>query len=149
MNQMAEILKVSGSSPEPAVIARAAEALRRGEVIAIPTDTLYGLAANPFDRDAVRKVFAIKERPETNPLLLLIDSLEMAAKLSTDRPREFHLLADRFWPGPLTIVLKASVELHAEVTANTGTIALRLRKAAVPTALIRAAGIPIPPTSPT
>jgi L-threonylcarbamoyladenylate synthase len=97
-SRMAEILKIDSSHPEPARIARAAKLLRQGEVIAIPTDTFYGLAANPFDLAAVEMIFSIKERFKGNPLLLLVDSVEMAAELSEDPPAQFYRLAKRFWP---------------------------------------------------
>lgn len=144
---MTEILAVDALHPEPAAIARAAELLRHGEVIAIPTDTFYGLAANPFDTRAVEKVFAIKGRPKNNPLLLLVDSIEMATAVSPELPPEFYALARRFWPGPLTMVVKASGSLPPAVTAHTGTIGLRLPSAPVATALARAAGFPITATS--
>jgi L-threonylcarbamoyladenylate synthase len=144
---MAEILKIDPSHPEPERIARAAEMIRRGQVIAIPTDTFYGLAANPFDLAAVETVFAIKGRPKGNPLLLLVDSLEMAGELSQDTPAQFPHLAKRFWPGPLTIVVNASPRLPPAVTAQTGTIGLRLPRAPIPLALVRAARCPITATS--
>ncbi|MBI2816660.1 MAG: threonylcarbamoyl-AMP synthase [Acidobacteria bacterium] len=144
---MAEIIKVDYFSPQPLPIACAAEVLRRGEVVAIPTDTFYGLAANPFDVAAIEKVLAIKGRPGSNPLLLLIDSLEMAAALSSSLPPLFHSLANRFWPGALTIVVEASAALPPAVTGNTGTIGLRLPRAEVPLALVRKAGFPITATS--
>lgn len=144
---MAEILQVDPIDPEPDRIARAGELIRRGEVIAIPTDTLYGLAANPFDNAAVERVFAIKGRPKNNPLLLLIDSLEMASELSAQLPATFHKLARQFWPGPLTIVVSASAKLPSEVTAGTGSIGLRLPLAPIAVALIRAAACPITATS--
>lgn len=143
---MAEILKVNPSSPEPSVIARAAHLLRQGEVIAIPTDTFYGLAANPFDIAAVEKVFSIKGRPKGNPLLLLIDSLQMAEELSSELPRKFYSLAQRFWPGPLTMVVKASPKLPSAVTAQTDTIGLRLPDAPIALALIgQPACLSLPP----
>ena len=144
---MAEILQIDPKHPEADRIARAAGLIRRGEVIAIPTDTLYGLAANPFDDAAVERVFAIKGRPRNNPLPLLVDSLEMASELAAHLPEPFHKLARHFWPGPLTIVVSASAKLPAEVTAGTGTIGLRLPQASIAVALIRAAGCPITATS--
>jgi L-threonylcarbamoyladenylate synthase len=144
---MAEIIKVDYFSPQPLPIACAAEVLKRSEVVAIPTDTFYGLAANPFDVAAVNKVFAIKGRPAGNPLLLLIDSVEMAQALSTSLPPLFHALAKRFWPGPLTMVVEASPVLPPAVTGDTGTIGLRLPRAEVPVALVRKAGFPITATS--
>ncbi|MBI4464396.1 MAG: threonylcarbamoyl-AMP synthase [Acidobacteria bacterium] len=144
---MAEIWKVNATEPEPAVIARAAARIKQGDVIAIPTDTFYGLAANPFDRAAVGKVFEIKGRPKSAALLLLVDSVEMAAALSDNLPPAFFQLAKRFWPGPLTLVVPASAKLLPEVPAGTGQIGLRWPAAAIPVALIRAAACPITATS--
>ena len=144
---MAEIWKVDPNNPESWLIARAAERIGQGQVLAIPTDTFYGLAANPFDAAAVTTVFAIKGRPRNAPLLLLVDSVEMAAVLSPDLPGTFFLLAKRFWPGPLTLVVPASFELAPEVTAGTGRVGLRLPAAAIAVALIGAASCPLTATS--
>ncbi len=144
---VAEILKIRSRFPEPSRIVRAAELVRQGQVIAIPTDTFYGLAANPFDPSAVQKIFALKNRPESQPLLLLVDSLEMAADLSATPPPEFYRLAEQFWPGPLTIVVEASPKIPPPVTAHTGRIGLRLPSAPIPVALIEAAGCPLTATS--
>ena len=144
---MAEILKVDRESPEAAVIARAAEMIRKGEVVAIPTDTVYGLAANPFDAGAVERVFAIKGRGKHMPLLLLIDSVEMARGLAGNLPEGFGRLTERFWPGPLTIVVEASARVPGAVTAGTGRIGLRVPQAAVAVAIVRQAGVPIVGTS--
>jgi tRNA threonylcarbamoyl adenosine modification protein (Sua5/YciO/YrdC/YwlC family) len=144
---MAELLSIDPRSPGAEDIARAAELLRQGEVIAIPTDTFYGLAANPFDVTAVEKIFAIKGRPKNNPLLLLVDSVEMAEGLAADLPPLFRRCAERFWPGPLTIVVKASPKLPSALTAHTGTIGLRHPAAPIALSLIRAAGCPITATS--
>ena len=144
---MAEILKVNPAEPEPALIARAAELIGKGQVVAIPTDTFYGLAANPFDSAAVERVFAIKGRAQNLPLLLLIDSVEMARELAGELPPQFHRLAERFWPGPLTIVVKASAKVPARVTGESGRIGLRLPAAAIPRTLVQRLGVPVTGTS--
>ncbi len=144
---MAEILKVDPAAPEPERIVRAATLVRRGEVIAFPTDTLYGLAADPFNEAAVERVFAIKERPPDAPLLLLVDSVEMAERCAERLPPLFQRLAARFWPGPLTLVVDASARIPALVTANTGRVGLRLPAAAIAVALVRAVGGPVTATS--
>ena len=144
---MAEIVNIDPLFPEPSAIARAAELLRRGEVIAIPTDTFYGLAANPFDPLAVDRVFTIKGREKGAPLLLLIDSVEMAEDLASELPAQFYHLAERFWPGPLTMVVEASAKVPGAVTGETGRIGLRLPAAAIPVALVKKAGIPVTGTS--
>lgn len=144
---MAEIIKVNPGSPEPDAIARAAEWIGKGEVVAIPTDTFYGLAANPFDSAAVERIFSIKGRARNVPLLLLVDSMEMARGLTADLPSQFERLAERFWPGPLTIVVEASARVPATVTGETGRIGLRLPAAAIPRALAKRAGFPLTGTS--
>lgn len=144
---MAEIAKVNREAPEPEVIARAAELICKGEVVAIPTDTFYGLAANPFDARAVEQVFAIKGRPKNMPLLLLVDSVERARGLTANLPEGFERLARRFWPGPLTIVVEANANVPATVTGNTGRIGLRWPRAATPAAIVQQAGVAITGTS--
>ena len=144
---MAEIVQVNPDSPEPSAIAQAAERIRRGQVVAIPTDTYYGLAANPFDRAAVERIFAIKGRSKGAPLLLLLDAEEMARELTTELPPNFHRLARQFWPGPLTIVVAASAKVPALVTGGSGRIGLRVPAAAIPRALVKQAGAPLTGTS--
>ena len=144
---MAEIVQVNPDAPEPRTIARAADLIRRGHVVAIPTDTFYGLAANPLDPAAIEKVFAVKGRSKNAPLLLLIDSIEMASELAAELPPNFHRLAQRFWPGPLTIVVEASAKVPGLVTGETGRIGLRVPAAAIPRALAKQAGLPLTGTS--
>ena len=144
---MAEIVKVNPADPEPALIARAAALIGTGQVVAIPTDTFYGLAANPFDSAAVERVFAIKGRAQNMPLLLLIDSVEMARELAGELPPPFQRLAERFWPGPLTIVVEASAKVPARVTGESGRIGLRLPAAAIPRTLVQRLGVPVTATS--
>src|SRR5215475_14409287 len=103
---------------------RIASVLRNGGVIGFPTDTAYGLAADPFNEEAVATIFKIKGRAETKPILLLVDSLEMAKRVT--RPNA-HLdgVAREFWPGPLTVVLPASFQLPKSITAGTDTVGIR------------------------
>ena len=107
------------------VIGRASDIVSGGGVVAFPTDTFYGLGCDPFNASAVEKVFAIKKRRSDMPLLLLIDSIETAAKLSTELPDDFAKLA-AVLTGPLTIIVPAKDSLPPALTANTGTIGLRL-----------------------
>lgn len=127
-------------------IRRAAEAVRRGRVAAIPTDTVYGLAADPFNARAVASVFRLKRRPETLPLLLLIDSPAQLEGVVAERPELFERLAAAFWPGPLTMILPAADRVPETVTAGTGTIAVRRPAAEIPRRIARLAG-PITGTS--
>jgi L-threonylcarbamoyladenylate synthase len=121
----AEILRVSAQSPSADVLQYAAERLRHGEVVAIPTDTVYGLAADPFNLSAVEEIFRVKGRPEERALPILVNSLDQAMLLAREVPRNFLRLAEVFWPGALTLVVDASHRLPLKVTANTGRIALR------------------------
>ena len=141
------MIRVNPHRPSWADVRRAAAAIRVGEVIATPTDTVYGLAANPFDPAAVERLFAIKRRPESNPILLLIDSREQLVLVARDLPKTLDRIAARFWPGPLTIVLRASSAVPKTITAGTGTVAVRLPASRLVRSLIRAAGRPLTGTS--
>jgi L-threonylcarbamoyladenylate synthase len=142
-----EIIRINSENPEPPLVAYAAEQLRQGEVLGMPTDTFYGLAADPFNLRAVELVYDIKTRSRHKPLSLLIGSVNQAEALAKDLPTEFYLLAERFWPGPLTIIVQAAPGLPLKVTANSGNVALRVPAANIPLAVIRTAGVPLTATS--
>ncbi len=144
---MAEILAISPEKPEPQLIERAVQLLRRGEVVGVPTDTLYGLAADPFNLAAVARLYQIKGRPERRALPILIASIDQAEELVGDLPDIFFHLAERLWPGPLTLVVDASRRVPLKVTGNTGRVALRIPRAKIPCALINALGTPVTGTS--
>lgn len=141
-----EIVKINSEKPETSLIRYAADQIRAGEVLGMPTDTFYGLAADPFNLRAVDRVYEIKSRSRHKPLSLLIESVEQAEELA-HLPDEFYALARKFWPGPLTIIARAASRLPLKVTANTGHVALRVPNAAIPLAVVKAAGIPITATS--
>src|SRR5256714_3393472 len=113
----------------------------------MPTDTFYGLAADPFNLRAVDLVYDIKSRSRHKPLSLLIESVEQAEILARPLPDEFYALARKYWPGPLTIIVRAASRLPLKVTANTGNVALRVPNAKIPLAVVQAAAIPITATS--
>jgi tRNA threonylcarbamoyl adenosine modification protein (Sua5/YciO/YrdC/YwlC family) len=113
----------------------------------MPTDTFYGLAADPFNLRAVERVYEIKSRLRNKPLSLLIENVDQADEFARPLPDDFHLLARRFWPGPLTMIVPAASHLPLKVTANTGNVALRVPAAEIPLAVVRAAKIPITATS--
>ncbi len=142
-----EIVKINSQNPEPSLIRYAADQIRSGEVLGMPTDTFYGLAADPFNLRAVDRVYEIKSRSRHKPLSLLIGSVEQAEDLAKPLPEEFSVLAKKFWPGPLTVIVKAASRLPLKVTANTGNVALRVPNAKIPLAVVQAAGIPITATS--
>jgi L-threonylcarbamoyladenylate synthase len=125
-----EILKINSDAPETSLIRYAADQIRAGQVLGMPTDTFYGLAADPFNLRAVDRVYEIKSRSRHKPLSLLIESVDQARELAKPLPDEFYALAKKFWPGPLTVIVRAGSRLPLKVTANTGNVALRVPKAA-------------------
>ena len=142
-----EIVKINCDNPETSLVKYSAEQIRAGQVLGMPTDTFYGLAADPFNLRAVVRVYEIKSRSRHKPLSLLIESVDQAEQLARPLPEEFYNLARRFWPGPLTIIVRAASRLPLKVTANTGNVALRVPNAKIPLAVVKAAGIPITATS--
>ena len=153
----AELLRVDAQAPQAEVLRYAANFLSRGCVIAIPTDTFYGLAADPFNLAAVDEIYRVKGRPETRALPILVNCIEQALMLVRDReeevagltiaPRTFTTLTEAFWPGGLTVVMDASNRVPLKVTANTGKVALRWPKSAVVEQLIDEFEGPITGTS--
>jgi tRNA threonylcarbamoyl adenosine modification protein (Sua5/YciO/YrdC/YwlC family) len=143
----AELLRVDAQSPEAEVLTSAASFLSRGSVVAIPTDTFYGLAADPFNLAAVDEIYRVKGRPEARALPILVRSLEQATTLARDVPQNFVRLAQEFWPGALTLVVDAANKLPLKVTANTGKVALRWPKSEVARELIAEFDGPITGTS--
>lgn len=134
---------VDADRPDPEVLDAAAAVLTSGGTVAFPTESFYGLGANALSREAVRRVFRIKGRPEAKPLLVLVDSMERALALATEAsPGALELMA-RHWPGPLTLVLRAAPTVPIEVTAGSGTVGVRVPGHAVALGLVRAAGVPV------
>jgi len=129
--------------PDAAGIRRAAEVLRAGGLVAFPTETVYGLGVHALDREAVRRLFVAKGRPANDPLIVHVATLDDAGLLIAERPSALASLADRFWPGPLTLVLPRAAVVPDEVTAGLSTVAIRVPAHPVARALIAAAGIPI------
>ena len=143
----AEVLKLNAANPDPRIIRYAAGWLNRGAVVAIPTDTLYALAADPVNLAAVDQIFRVKGRPENRALPILISSLIHAQVLAANLPDNFFRLAQACWPGPLTIVVDASNRLPLKVTANTRRVGLRWPKSKIVVDLIAELGVPLTGTS--
>jgi L-threonylcarbamoyladenylate synthase len=137
------VLDVSRSEALAAALARAAEVLRAGGLVAFPTETVYGLGANALDADAVARIFAAKGRPANNPLIVHVAETADVLRVASAWPDEAGRLAERFWPGPLTLVLPRRPELPDIVTAGGPTVAVRLPAHPVARELIRLAGVPI------
>jgi len=143
-----EIIEVSPDDPSIESLERAADAVRAGRIVAIPTDTLYVLIADPFSLNAIASVFRAKGREMHRALPILVDSMTMAEEYAKQplSPR-FYLLARRFWPGPLTIIVPAGNLLPLKVTGNTGRLAIRQSAATVPAKLLELIGSPVIATS--
>jgi L-threonylcarbamoyladenylate synthase len=138
-----EVIPVNPEAPAAEAISRAAEVLRRGGLVAFPTETVYGLGAAALDPDAVARVFEAKGRPATNPLIVHVTGAEEARALTTSWPEAAARLAARFWPGPLTLVLPRSARVPDLVTAGGPTVAVRVPAHPVALALLRAAALPV------
>lgn len=125
------------------MVYQAAEILKRGGLVGIPTETVYGLAANGLDSQACAKIFQAKGRPADNPLILHVDSLEMLKKLTADFSITAQALAEAFWPGPFTMILPKAACVPDVVTCGLPTVALRFPSHPVARALISACGFPL------
>jgi len=140
---MTDVIRVDPERPDPAAIARAAECLRGGGLVAFPTETVYGLGVYALDRTAVRRLFEAKGRPANDPLIVHVGSPDLMDALVLHVPDAARALAARFWPGPLTLVLPRSPLVPDEVTAGLDTVAVRVPAHPVARALLVAAGIPV------
>ena len=137
-----QLIKIDDENRE-ATVAKAAKMLQEGKVVAIPTETVYGLAANAFKDDAVDEIFSIKGRPSDNPLIVHISNLVMLKKVAASMPEGATELAKRFWPGPLTIVMKKTKEISDLVTCGLDTVAVRMPSQPVAAEIIERAGVPL------
>ena len=131
-----DLIEIDPDQPAPEAIERAAAHLRRGDVVAIPTEALYMLVADPLNLNAVGRVFAAKGREIHRSLPLLISGVFMAESMAKELSTRFHLLARHFWPGPLTIIVPASAKVPLKVTGNTGRLAMRQSRSRVAQALL-------------
>ena len=143
----AEIVRINNETPEGALVTYVAERLKAGQVVALPTDTFYGLAADPLNLRAVERIYEVKSRQRNKPLSLLIASIDQAEDLARPLPELFYLLARKYWPGPLTLIVRAAPKLPLKVTANSGNVALRVPAAPIPSEIMRVTGTPVTATS--
>lgn len=125
----------------------AAAVIISGGIVAIPTETSYGLAVDPFNTSSLERLFEIKRRPPTKPILVLIDGVDRLSQLVREVPKPFGPLIERFWPGPLTLIFPAKPDLPAPLTAGTGTIGVRVSSHQVAAEICRQAGGMITATS--
>lgn len=133
--------KILTASPE--ALEECGALLRRGELVCFPTETVYGLGANALDPEAVAKIFHVKNRPANNPLIAHISDWTMLEQVTEEMPAEIKELAERFWPGPLTVVVPRGPKIPAIVSAGLDTVAIRCPEHPVARELIEKAGVPI------
>jgi L-threonylcarbamoyladenylate synthase len=136
-----QVLRVADD--QAVALARAAEVLQRGGLVAMPTETVYGLAAHALDGDALARLFAAKGRPAHNPVIVHVADADAARALASDWPDQAQRLAQRFWPGPLSLVVPRRPHIPDAVTAGGPTVALRVPAHPVALALLRTCGLPL------
>ena len=138
-----EVLRINSKKPDDGIIERASSLIRSGEIVAFPTETVYGLGANALDPLAISKIYQIKGRPSDNPLIVHIGDLNMLSGLvSTISPREMRMIK-KFWPGPITLIFKKSKSVPKITTGGLGTVAVRMPRNKIALALIKRSGLPI------
>src|SRR5688572_18367602 len=143
MGRMTDVIRVDPATPDAAGLTRAAECLRRGGLVAFPTETVYGLGVHALDRAAVRRLFEAKGRPSTDPLIVHVPRFDDARPLASAVPPIAVTLAQRFWPGPLTLVVHRSSAVPSEVTAGLETVAIRISAHPIAHALLTSSGLPV------
>jgi len=141
------VIKIDPSHPDLVLIERAAEILREGRVMAFPTETFYGLGADAKNETAVKKIFRIKGREFNNPIPIIIGTREKLGGLVEEIPEAAQRLISVFWPGPLTLVFRASKAVSPRLTANTGLIGIRISSHPIARMLAQALGAPLTATS--
>jgi L-threonylcarbamoyladenylate synthase len=142
-----DLIEIDQEKPSALAIERAAAAVRRGEVVAIPTDALYTLVCDPLNLHAVGRIFAAKGRSAERAVPLLVADIPMAEELAKDLSPRFYLLARRFWPGPLTIIVPGTSRVPLKVTGNSGRLAIRQSTSKVANALLVRLNQPLVSTS--
>jgi L-threonylcarbamoyladenylate synthase len=147
MTKKPRMTSVDFMHPDPAVVAEAVTVLRRGGLVAFPTDTLYALGADLFKPEAVARVLEVKKRPQDKPIPVFIGKMEDVTEVARDLPGAAWQLAERFWPGPLTLVLLATSKIPEAVTAGTGTVGIRIPKSDLTLEILAALSHPITGTS--
>lgn len=138
-----KIIKINKKQPEKSFILEAAKSIKAGELVAFPTETVYGLGANGLDEKAVKKIFSAKGRPVDNPLILHVSSIEDVKSLVEFISEDAESLMERFWPGPLTILLRRSKKVPDIITAGLDTVAIRMPNHSIALELIKNSGVPI------
>ncbi|HEY7547218.1 MAG TPA: L-threonylcarbamoyladenylate synthase, partial [Blastocatellia bacterium] len=126
LSPMTLIVKLDPDNPQPEAIHQAASIIRRGGLVAFPTETVYGLGADALNAEAIKRIFEVKGRPSDNPLIVHVDGREMLSRVAENVSEKAGRLIEKFWPGPLTLVLSRRREVPAIVSAGLATIAVRM-----------------------
>ncbi len=138
-----EVLRINSQRPNESIIARASKLISSGEIVAFPTETVYGLGANALDPSAISKIYQMKGRPSDNPLIVHVADMKTLRRLVNEiSPRDMRIIK-KFWPGPVTLVLKKSKIVPKITTGGLGTIAVRMPRNKIALALIKRSGFPI------
>jgi L-threonylcarbamoyladenylate synthase len=137
------MLRVADDASRQAALAEGARVLRAGGLVAFPTETVYGLGAHALDADAVQRIYEAKGRPAVNPIIVHVASLGAARALASDWTPAAEKIAQAFWPGPVTIVVRKRAEVPAIVTAGGDTVGLRIPAHPIALALLEQAGVPV------
>jgi len=143
MKLQTRVMTVDPSDPQAEAIATAAGVIKRGGLVAFPTETVYGVGADAMNSTAIKKIFAAKGRPLDNPIIVHVAEPEQVAVLTDDVPELAARLMQKFWPGPLTLIFGKSAGVPYEVTAGQETVAVRMPRNSVALALIKASGVPV------
>lgn len=141
MNTKVEIL--DSNNLDMNIINNIAKVIRKGGLVAFPTETVYGLGANALDSEAVKKIFIAKGRPQDNPLIIHISDFNSIEKLAVEIPKIAEKLMKKFWPGPMTIILKKAPLIPDVTSASLPTIGIRMPRSNIARAIIKASGVPI------
>ena len=142
-----DLIEIDADAPDSGALDKAAAAVLRGKIVAVPTEGLYTLVADPFNLQTVVRVFQAKGRESVRSLPLLVDGVIMAEEYAKESTARFVVLARKFWPGPLTIIVPASEKVPLKVTGNTGRLALRQSRSASVAGLLQRIGRPLIGTS--
>jgi L-threonylcarbamoyladenylate synthase len=137
------VVKVDADKPDEELLKEAARLIKNGEVVAFPTETVYGLGADATNSKAVIKIFEVKNRPLDNPAIVHIQSFEEIDNVAREIPEEAYRLMKKFWPGPLTLILKRDERIAKETSAGLDTVAVRMPSHPVAQLLIKLSGLPI------
>ena len=144
---MSEVLAVDRDNPDDSILKHAADVVKGGGLIVYPTETLYGIGADVTNPLIVGRINQVKRRADTKPILMIVNSLEMMSPYVDSISPDARSLMDKFWPGPLTLVFKASRSVPPEITRDTGTVGVRIPSSRICLRLLEHTGVPLTSTS--